>query len=80
MLPGWLLGEPVVREEEDSVLRALAVREEEDSPSHLGESTAARESPSGLELGHRVGGRPLAAPLTTLELRLSIYGRQQERV
>ena len=65
--------------EEGSALQALAVREE-DLPSHSGEPIVALELPFELELGHRVGGRPLAAPLTTLELRLSPCGRQQERV
>ena len=49
--------------------------EEEDSPSHLGEAIVARELLFGLELGLRVGGRPLAALLTIRKLRLSLYGR-----
>ena len=44
MLSGCLLGELVVREEEDFVLWVLAVREEEDSPSYLGKPITARET------------------------------------
>ena len=80
MLPGWLLGEPVVREEEDSTLQVLAVQEKEDSSSHLGEPITAHELPFGLELDRRGGGRPLAALPTIHGLRLSLCGCQQERI
>ena len=71
MLPGWLLGEPVVRDE-GSALRALAVREEEDSPSDSGEPIIALELPFGLELGRHIGGRPLVALPTIRGLHLSL--------
>ena len=74
MLLGWLLGEPVMREEEDSALQAMAVREEEDSPSHLGEPITVRESPFRLELGRRVAGRPFTALPTIHGLCLSLCG------